>query len=320
MRQLSAICLCVTALWASSALAEDSASSWKDLTDDTPRADFFYLLMQDKNRENGQPVPPADAARSFALGNEFRFPHDTEFDDTAGVPRSNTVFGIDISHYTGRNLNLTKLKLQNVRFVYMKATQGIGYKDALFSYYWEGLAALPESQRVLRGAYHFLSSSGDGVGQAKSFLRLIEESGGATASDMPPVLDLEWDVARGVAGDRWAGHTPDEIIQTALAWLSYVEEHGGQKKTPILYTTRSWWRERIGSEAKIASFGHYKIWIADYSASSRGIEVPAVPSGGKAVLWQFTENGKLDSGYGGRLDGSIYKGTEQSFLADFQLQ
>jgi lysozyme len=184
------------------------------------------------------------------------------------------------------------------------------------------MKALPKDKQVFRGAYHFLTSSDSesGEAQAKSFLRLIRESGGADTNDMPPVLDLEWDVAKG-SRDRWSGKTADEIIDKALSWLSYVERNGDFKKKPIIYTARSWWRERIGDEKKFAKLSsHYDIWIADYSDKASANEVPAVPMNANYSLWQFSDHTKLIQGYAGKLDGNIYKGSYEKFLKDFNLQ
>lgn len=301
-------------------LARADDTSWKILTDDPARSDFFYIMLQDQAKEAGQPVPSSSEAMHFALAKEFHFPDDTTFDDILNVERKDVIFGIDISHHTGPDISFDRLKLQNVRFVYAKATQGVGFKDGLFASYWDALGKLPPSKRVLRGAYHFLSSTGDPKDQAKSFLRLLDESGGLKAGDLPPVLDLEWDVRKGGVADAWVGTDPDEIIDRALIWLDYVEKNNPQHLVPIVYTARSWWRDRIVSEAKFARLDRYGIWIADYSGSARGVEIPAVPAKSPYLMWQFTENGKLGQGYKRKLDTNIYKGTDEQFLVDFQLK
>jgi lysozyme len=135
---------------------------------------------------------------------------------------------------------------------------------------------------------------------------------------MPPVVDLEWDIAVKNGPDRWAGTDPDDIINKTLSWMNYVESKTHRK--PVLYTARAWWDERIHDEGKFAKFANYKIWIADYSKSSRGIEVPKVPNKEKAALWQFTESARLSTGFGGGLDANIYKDSEEHFYEDFQTQ
>jgi lysozyme len=140
--------------------------------------------------------------------------------------------------------------------------------------------------------------------------------GGFRPNDMPPCLDLEWDRTKSNP-DQWSGRAPDEIVNSALAWLKRVEER--TNRTPILYTARSWWRDRKISEEKFALFNKYRIWIADYSRSHKATESPAVPLNQRAHLWQFAEDAKLTTGYRGALDANIYKGTENDFVSDFGL-
>jgi lysozyme len=245
----------------------------------------------------------------------FKFPDDALKDE--GKPRANSIFGIDISHYTGRNFSFDSLKEQNVRFVYAKATQGVRYKDDLFGLYWQALHDLPAEKRVLRGAYHFLSSSADGASQADTFLNVLEKNGGLKDNDMPPVVDLEWDITQSDRSDRWQSHSPDEIIEITLAWLKRVEEKTG--RIPVVYTARTWWRERQIPEESFGKLGHYKVWIADYSRSARATETPPTINHSHWDLWQFSETAELSRGYSGSLDANIYKGTEDQFASDFQI-
>ena len=132
-----------------------------------------------RKREPG----PGFARRSLSPKKSFKFPEDAFKDEDK--PRANSIFGIDISHYTGRNFSFDSLRAQNVRFVYAKATQGVRYKDDLFGLYWQALNDLPAEKKVLRGAYHFLSSSADGAAQADTFLSFLEKNGGLKVADMP---------------------------------------------------------------------------------------------------------------------------------------
>jgi lysozyme len=289
-----------------------SAEEWQPLVDEPSRADLFerFIVPIAKDQD--------EQARAAALLGPFMFPVDTTYDKTKNQPRANVIFGIDISHYEGANIQFDKLKQQNVRFVYAKATQGIANKDGRFEEYWAALAALPPDKRVSRGAYHFLSSSGDGITQADRFLKFLEENGGLKTEDLPAVLDLEWDIATKNGPDRWQGQNPDEIIDKVLAWLKRVEEKS--QKIPILYTARAWWRDRGIPEEKFARLSHYKVWVADYSASAHAVEIPVVPNKAHFDLWQFTEKAKLSQGFGGNLDANVYYGDNKKFVSDFQIK
>ena len=245
----------------------------------------------------------------------FRFPRDTL--DSDGRPRANLIFGLDISHYNGRNFRFDTLREQNVRFVYAKATQGVSYKDDLFGLYWRALSEVPAEKRVFRGAYHFLSSDADGAAQADTFLSFLENNGGLKENDMPPVVDLEWDVTQSDRNDRWQSHRPDDIIDTTLAWLKRVEEKTG--RIPIVSTARSWWLERGIPEESFNKLSHYKLWIVDYSHYAPATETPPTINHSRLHLWAFSDTAELSQGYDGPLDATVYKGTEERFLADFQV-
>jgi lysozyme len=297
-----------------------SAQEWQSLEDDVSRAQLF------DNNVEPEAAPPDPAFESFALNGPFVFPANARED--LGAVRVNSIFGIDISHHQSpdpkcrqpynpsREIDFSSLRQQEVRFVFVKATQGVGYRSCRFGDYWRALGALPEDRRVLRGAYHFLSSSSDAAQQAQSYIRLMNENGGFASSDLPPVLDLEWDMASVGAPDRWAIHQPQEIINRALIWLQAVEEASGRR--PILYTARSWWRERGIPDAMFSQLAHYPLWVADYSQTRRAVESPAVPGAPPLpawTLWQFADNGRLAQGYSRGLDINIFKGTEEEFRA-----
>jgi len=244
----------------------------------------------------------------------FVFPTDTFYDGNNAV-RMNSIFGIDISHYTPSDIPFDQLVSQNIHYVYAKATQGTSYKDAKFAQFWDAMGKLPASKKVFRGAYHFLSSSEDAKTQAERYVAFLNLHGGLKADDLPPVMDLEWDIAVANGPDRWAKLKPAAIEAAALAFLQRVQELTG--RTPIIYTARSWWRSVGIAESEIKKFSQYPIWIADYSNSALASETPAVPNKETAALWQFSSSSKLTGSFKNGLDANIFFGTEDDFLATF---
>ena len=242
----------------------------------------------------------------YALLGPFAFPHDAEFDATKNEKRDlgRSFFGIDISHYTPADLNFDSLRQKHVSFVYMKVSQG-RFSDDKFSLFW-GHA---HGKGLYVGGYHFLTAktSETAEKQAALYLTLLGPLG---PSDLPPVLDLEWDAVK-TNPDRWEGHDPDEIISKAVTWLKIVEDSTG--RVPIIYTNRAWWRERIGEESKFAALSRYPLWIADYSKSDRAVEIPTTINGSKRVLWQFAADAKINA-FTGAVDSNIYGGDEEGFL------
>ncbi|MFD2058190.1 glycoside hydrolase family 25 protein [Mesorhizobium calcicola] len=276
--------------------------------EDVSREALFELVKEAAEAED---TGLAAEVQKFSLYGPFLFPTDTTFDVIENTPRKDSIFGIDLSHHNKNGFPFKNLDKRRVKFAFVKATQGKKYIDPMFQYYWEELGKV----KVHRGAYHFLSAGVDAAGQAKAFSDVLQYNGKLKAVDMPPVMDLEWDKAKADAPDRWANVPPKSIIASAKTWLKAVEQRTGRR--PMIYTARAWWNERIGSAASFSEFKDYKIWIADYSKSSRGKEIPKVPENAGYALWQFTDSSKLAQGYTGGFDANVFKGTEDEFYMTF---
>ncbi|MGO7388554.1 glycoside hydrolase family 25 protein, partial [Rhizobium ruizarguesonis] len=173
------------------------------------------------------------------------------------------------------------------------------------------------SSAIRRGAYHFLTASGDVDKQAASFSDYLALHGKIQDRDLPPCLDLEWDRTATIP-DQWKGQNPDAILAKALKWMEVIEAKTG--RAPILYTARSWWRERIGDEKKLKLFDKYHIWIADYSVSHKASEAPAVINGRVQKIWQFADDASLRTGYDRGLDANVYYGSTADFMKDFGIK
>src|SRR5713101_460470 len=95
-------------------------SSWIDLTEQPSRKELFdNVIKASLEEDNRHPTPPSPT--SFAIPKDFFFPEDARFDKILNKPRDKAIFGIDICHHDGKNLNLSLLRLQKVDFVYAKA-------------------------------------------------------------------------------------------------------------------------------------------------------------------------------------------------------
>jgi len=66
------------------------------------------------------------------------------------VDEKNSIIGVDVSSYQA-NIDMNKLKEQNIKFVYIKATEGSKTKDDKFDENWENA----KNAELLSGAYHF---------------------------------------------------------------------------------------------------------------------------------------------------------------------
>ncbi|MDO5442494.1 MAG: GH25 family lysozyme [Bacteroidia bacterium] len=185
--------------------------------------------------------------------------------------------GIDISHNNagpvvwdslmvlvdrGGRMTLDKRKASRVypvRFVFIKASEGISMKDPMFKKNWEDAAG----HDIQRGAYHFFRSSKDGESQARNFISAV---GDLRHSDLPPVLDIE---------TIHLGCSARTLNSRALQWLKAIEKHYGRK--PIVYTYESFAKDVLSSEIT----DNYPVWIAHY-----GVENPDFQGW---EFWQFTD-------------------------------
>jgi GH25 family lysozyme M1 (1,4-beta-N-acetylmuramidase) len=68
------------------------------------------------------------------------------------VPETYRIRGVDLSHFNG-NVDFGLLRQNNIRFAYLRATQGAGQTDRTFNSYREQAA----KSGILIGAYHVLS-------------------------------------------------------------------------------------------------------------------------------------------------------------------
>jgi lysozyme len=251
---------------------------------DLSRAQRFRMVEQETLKRLGP------SALVSALARAFVFP----------PSRDDVIFGIDVSHHNQRNcqcdIDWARVAQQKVAFVVVKATEGTRFRDPHFRGHWEQLARVPE---IHRGAYHFMSADDDPEEQANFFLAMM---GPLRAVDMPPVLDLEWDVVvRSTRkwpkrdGDYWSQLTPNEILDRVLTWLDVVEKRTG--RIPIVYTSRAWWDGRIKSDALLARLKRYPIWLSAMEEKDLQVERPGTRGGWAAkwnwTLWQFTNRGDL---------------------------
>lgn len=178
-------------------------------------------------------------------------------------PASNKpLHGIDVSHYQGR-IVWPDVKAAGIKFVYLKATDGISYTDPLYAH---NTAAL-ESLDMPFGAYHFFEPRDTGERQARHFLKQVNVNKGS----LPPALDVETS----------AGKKPEEIQAQVKQWLLIVEKETGCK--PIIYTYRDFWEKNLGDD-----FAEYPLWLAEYS------DHPRLPKDVSSwLLWQHSSKGKV---------------------------
>ncbi|MBM2821893.1 MAG: Lysozyme [Thermoleophilia bacterium] len=202
--------------------------------------------------------------------------------------------GIDVSSHQGR-IDWQRVKADDIRFVLIKATEGVGFVDPNLSANTAGA----KSVGLPCGFYHFArpdtqsgrtveSAIGDAQAEADSLLAVAFP----TSGDLLPVLDLET-----------AGLPPARMVAWTRAWLERVAERIGVK--PLLYTFPGFW----GKLGNTTEFGSYPLWVAHWRVSA-----PQLPRGWRRhTIWQYADDGHVD-GISGRVD--LNRLHERATLAD----
>ena len=158
------------------------------------------------------------------------------------VKESTSIIGVDVSAYQ-EDIDMEKLKEQNIRFIFIKATEGSSGQDEKFAENWENAknAGLPS------GAYHFFSYDSEGKTQAENFIRTV---GPDMKGRLLPVVDVEY------YGDK-EQNPPErtDVIRELRIYLEMIEQEYGVK--PIIYTRPDIYETYLKGE-----FDAYKKWIS----------------------------------------------------------
>lgn len=201
--------------------------------------------------------------------------------------------GIDVSHWQG-TIRWQAVKGDGVRFAIAKASESRSFVDD--QYARNRLKA--DRLGIPFSAYHFArpdASANDALREAEHFLRTANLRG----RHLLPVLDLE---VNGTLGRR-------ALVRWVKTWLQTVEKRLGVK--PMIYTTPSFWRDRMGDTAWFAENG-YRLWIAHWFADQP--RVPAANWAGRGwTLWQTSNCGSV-AGIAGCVDLDRFRGTNIDVL------
>ena len=203
------------------------------------------------------------------------------------------VYGIDVSHHQGA-INWDTLKASGVDFAYIKATEGIDYIDPAFEKNWQRAKAAG----IPAGAYHMFRPEDTAVEQASNFIRALE-SVGYSASDLPPVLDIE-----SVHTLKDLPHK--ELHDRAVNYLKLIEEGLGRKA--VVYTNPRFWQDYLTDVHEIVK---YPLWVAEYEL---GAKEPSSTAGWKDYhFWQFSQYGVVE-GVEKKVDLNRFNGEKEDLL------
>ena len=188
------------------------------------------------------------------------------------VDESSSTIGADVSAYQA-DVDMNKLKEQNIQFLYIKATEGSGAQDARFAENWENA----EKAGLLSGAYHFFSYDSEGKTQAENFIKTV---GADLSGRLLPAVDVEY------YGDKEQNPPAKaDVIRELKIFLERLEQEYGVR--PVIYT-----RPDLYETYLKGTFDGYKKWISSlYTPLSWNYK-------DDWYLWQYLNRGELE-GYSG---------------------
>jgi len=205
--------------------------------------------------------------------------------------------GIDVSHHQGA-INWSSVRSAGIQFAYIKATEGVSYKDPRFNTNY--VAAY--NAGVIRGAYHFaLPDRSSGATQAN----YLASNGGAWSADnrtLPAALDIEYNPY----GATCYGRTQSGMRSWIADFLATYRARTG--RYAVIYTTSNWWVTCTGNWS--GPWANHPLWIARWSTSPG-----TLPAGAPFwTFWQYTSTGRV-AGISGNVDRNYFNGARDRLLA-----
>nr|WSW66612.1 GH25 family lysozyme [Streptomyces sp. NBC_00995] len=201
--------------------------------------------------------------------------------------------GIDVSKWQG-GINWSSVRGAGIQFSWMKATEGLTYKDSTFSANY--LNAY--NAGVIRGAYHYARPDvSGGAAQADFFA----SNGGAWSRDnltLPGVLDIE---------GTCYGYSQTSMRQWVLDFYNRYKARTG--RDVVIYTSPSWWNTCTGGWSGMSALS--PLWVAHWTSAGS----PTIPSGFPYyTVWQYSSTGSV-SGVSGNVDRDRFGGDRSRLLA-----
>lgn len=207
----------------------------------------------------------------------------------ASVIPANALSGVDISshqHPGNSGINWSSVKNSGQSFVFVKATEGVGYVNP---YYLSDINAANATGLVV-GSYHFARPQNDPRAEARYYAAEYKKG---PAGQLPPALDLE----------DTGGKGPDALNDWVAAWVDEIKIQTG--RTPIFYSYLNFIRYQMGNTNR---FSNLPLWLAAYQDTPPN----PLPGGWTAMtFWQRSSSGSV-AGINTRVDMNNYYGDDAS--------
>jgi lysozyme len=193
--------------------------------------------------------------------------------------------GVDVSHHQGE-IDWTQLQGPAVQFAYIKASEGVAWRDPRFASNWKSALAVG----VTPGAYHFFTLCKSGAEQARNFLAALAD---VTGSGLPPAVDLEF------GGNCEHRPAQQEFTRELYSFLEQVKRETGC--TPVLYVTQDFYEPYVAGRIE-----GYPLWVRNIFGT------PRLDEGANWLLWQYANRGRMP-GVGTFIDLNVYSGSAAEF-------
>lgn len=188
------------------------------------------------------------------------------------VNKNDSTIGVDVSSYQA-NINMNKLKEQNIQFIYIKATEGSKAQDNTFEKNWDNA----KKAGLLSGAYHFFSFDSEGKTQAENFINTVDDN---MKGRLIPAVDVEY-----YRDKKENPPKKEDVVRELKVFLNALEKEYGVK--PIIYSGAEIYDKYLKGE-----FDEYKKWISSfYTPLSWNYK-------DDWYIWQYLNKGELE-GYSG---------------------
>lgn len=202
------------------------------------------------------------------------------------------VKGIDVSAYQG-DIDWKEIEKQDIKFAYIKATEGVDYVDEKFESNWKNI----DSTGIRKGAYFYYIFDDNANEMADHFINTVEYDRNA----LPPVIDIE------LTGEENPVPEKDKVIKNISTIIDKFKNY--YKVDPIIYTNHHTFETYF-----VNDFKDIKFWIANINVNDPKLKDH------EWVFWQYTFRNVLN-GIGEEslfVDGDLYDGNLQQFNDEFK--
>ena len=186
---------------------------------------------------------------------------------TITPPPGCAAVGIDVSRHQGE-IDWRKVADAGIAFAWIKATEGGDYLDPAFHRNWIAAGEVG----IKRGAYHFVYWCRPAKDQAAWFVANVPDEPDA----LPPVLDVEWNVASRSCPGKVARDKARPEIGIMIA-----EMRRAYAKPPIVYAPADIFADLLGGAPLDAD-----LWARDLGSAPAYGEKPW-------RVWQYSETGSV---------------------------